>query len=52
MVQSDQSPSEGDGLSRLVTFETSDGEQLLVRVGISEVDNRLLWVLYITPRLV
>lgn len=39
MVQSDQSPSEKDGSSRLVT---SDREQFPVHAGISEVDNRLL----------
>jgi hypothetical protein len=49
MVESDTRPSE-EGLSRLLTFETSEEEQLLVRAGVSEVENRVLYQGDVTGR--
>lgn len=39
-----------EGLSRLLTFETSEREQLLVRAGVSEVENRVLYQGDVTGR--
>ncbi|MFC3478740.1 hypothetical protein [Halobacterium litoreum] len=47
MVEANQTAT---GLSRLVTFETSEREQLLIRAGFSEVENRVLYQGDVTGR--
>jgi len=42
--------SSAEGLSRLLTFETSEEEQLLVRAGVSEMNNRVLYQGDVTGR--
>lgn len=51
MVKSNTSTS-AEGSSRLMTFETGEEEQLLVRAGVSEVNSHMLYQCNVTDRYV